>query len=121
MQDNSFSKILRALEYHPSLASLSYSNNSLGKESIEVLTKILNKAPPDHLRKLRLCNIKAKTRDLEELFKILEDLNYVKKLKLSHLPIKSNFFLFQSLKKIINNTAGFLLDLDISGLCLSPS
>jgi len=90
-------------------------------ESIEVLTKILYRAPPEHLRELKLCNIKAKTQDLEQLFKVLEEINYIKKLKLSHLPIKSNLFLFQSLNKIINNSAGILLDLDVSGLSLSPS
>lgn len=71
---------------------------------------------PNNLREFRLVNVKAPYSTLHELFEIIESQNHLRKLRLSHIELKSDILLFNRLNLICQNSTSNLVELDFSGL-----
>ena len=68
-----------------------------------------------------MVNPKASYSTLKELFEILEKQNHLRKLKISHIELRSDILLFSQLNRICQNSTANIVDLDFSCLNLLPS
>jgi hypothetical protein len=103
LKDHSFALILTALQDHPHLKKINYSNNELGEKSLPLLAKIITRpTTTSTITELRFCGIKSSPMVMRDLFKAIREAPAIETLRLSNMN-SINGVIFEELEGICKN------------------